>query len=74
VIAYTIEQAAQRVHRSARTIRRWREQDHLKATYEPITGQWYVWEDDLLTAEHAARTRQRQARFADTHRSERMAS
>lgn len=74
MIALTIDQAGERINRSAKTIRRWIHDGDLNATFEPITGQKYIWEGDLLAAERAARGRQRRARFTDAHQPERLAS
>jgi Helix-turn-helix domain len=74
VIALTVDQAAQRVRRDPKTIRRWIREKRLDAIWEPITGQKYVWEEDLLQAERLARLGQRSARFTSAHQPERLAS
>lgn len=56
MIAHTIPQAAERVGRSADTIRQWIRDGHLIAVRNDIDGQRYVSDDQLLEVERAHRT------------------
>lgn len=71
MICYTIDQAAERVHRNPETIRRWIRQQRLKAIFEPITGMRYVREDDLLAAERGSRVGGRRSRWTSEHQPQR---
>lgn len=62
-IGYTVEQAAARVYRSEATIRRWIRVGRLPSILG-VDGRRYVWEDDLIEAEHESRTTQRATRFS----------
>ncbi|GAB6899384.1 MerR family transcriptional regulator [Kineosporia succinea] len=74
MICYTIDQAAQRVHRTPETIRRWIRQEMLVATFEPITGMRYVQEEHLLVAERESRLGKRKGRWTSERQPERVAS
>jgi hypothetical protein len=74
VIWYTIEQAAERVHRDPETIRRWIRQKRLAAELEPISGRRYVEEEALLAAELGARMHRQESWFTSERQPDREAS
>ncbi len=74
MILYTIEQAAERVHRDPETIRRWIRQGALRAELEPISGRKYVEESALLAAERGARMHRRESWFTSERQPQRHAS
>lgn len=62
MIAHTIPQAAERVGRSVDTIRQWIRSGRLVAVLNPIDGQRYVSDEQLLDVERDMRRNQRATR------------